>query len=236
MQVKSDSNSSLGLKLEFTSTGEGRRASILLASREVNNFSDKFSKVIMTRERKGFSSGWVINEGVVAMSGYTLREIHAVCYRSDSNDNDGTVASPSEYFALLGHITIKSVDYKSDFPLSSSWLVDGSCIKWTSDPLGSKTLDVKISWKLKHENSYLFLKFNVYLVKLSKQAGGNPGTTLEDVKEYLGVAQVSCFYVSDLKVSSDTSTLKFIIQVCGVDGTIQELDESPYYELEVEGP
>ncbi|XP_052729660.1 cytosolic endo-beta-N-acetylglucosaminidase 1 isoform X2 [Vigna angularis] len=234
--VKSDSNSSLGLKLEFTSTGDGRRASMLLASRAVNHFSDKFSKVIMTRERKGFSSGWVINEGVVAMSGYTLTEIHAVCYRSDSNDNDGTVASPSDYFALLGHITIKTVDYKSDFPLSSSWLVDGTCIKWTSDPLGSKTLDVKISWKLKHENSYLFLKFNVYLVKLSKQAGGNPVTTLEDVKEYLGVAQVSCFYVSDLKVPSDTSTLKFIIQVCSVDGTIQELDESPYYELEVEGP
>lgn len=201
----------------------------------------------MTRERKGLSSGWVINEGVIAMNGYTLTEIDAVCYRSDSsvneirwqhrsNDNDGTLASPSDYFAVLGHITIKTSGYRSDFPVSSSWLVDGTCIKWTSDPQGSKTLDVKISWKLKNENNYQFLKFNVYLVKLSKQAGGNPGTASEDVKEYLGVAHVSSFYVSDLKVPSDTSTLKFIIQVCGIDGTIQELDESPYYELEVEGP
>lgn len=232
MQVKSDGNSSLGLKLEFTSGDQ--RASVLLTSRAVNRFSSKFSKVIMTREHKGLSSGWVINEGVVAMNGYTLTEIHAVCY--GSNDNDETLASPSDYFALLGHITIKTSDYKSYFPVSSSWLVDGSYIKWTSDPLGSKTLDLKISWKLKNGQNFLFLKYNVYLVKLSKQADGNPGTTLEDVKEYLGVAQVNCFYVSDLEVPSDTSSLKFIIQVCGVDGTIQELDESPYYQLEVEDP
>ncbi|KAH1152860.1 hypothetical protein GLYMA_18G024300v4 [Glycine max] len=230
--VKSDGNSSLGLKLEFTSGDQ--RASVLLTSRAVNRFSSKFSKVIMTREHKGLSSGWVINEGVVAMNGYTLTEIHAACYRS--NGNDETVASPSDYFALLGHITIKTSDYKSDFPVSSSWLVDGSYIKWTSDPLGSKTLDLKISWKLKNGQNFLFLKYNVYLVKLSKQADGNPGTTLEDVKEYLGVAQVNCFYVSDLEVPSDTSSLKFIIQACGVDGTFQELDESPYYQLEVEDP
>ncbi|KAL5171018.1 Cytosolic endo-beta-N-acetylglucosaminidase 1 [Glycine soja] len=228
--VKSDGNSSLGLKLEFTSTSN-KRASVLLTSRAVNRFSSKFSKIVMTREHKGLSSGWVINEGVVAMNGYTLTEIHAVCY--GSNDNDETLASPSDYFALLGHITIKTSDYKSYFPVSSSWLVDGSCIKWTSDPLGSKTLDVKISWKLKNGQNFLFLKYNVYLVKLSKQ---DVGITLEDVKEYLGVAQVNCFYVSDLEVPSDTSSLKFIIQVCGVDGTIQELDESPYYQLEVEDP
>ncbi|XP_020237238.1 cytosolic endo-beta-N-acetylglucosaminidase 1 [Cajanus cajan] len=239
--VKSDGNSSLGLKLEFTSTSN-QRASILLTSHAVNHFSSNFSKVIMTREHKGLSSGWVINEGVVAMNGYTLSEIHAVCYRSDSpfneiryqhrsTGNDETLAPPSNYFALLGHITMKTSDYKSDFPMSSSWQVEGSCIKWTSDPLGSKTLDVKISWELKNGNNYLFLKYNLYLVKLSKQAR----TTFEDVKEYLGVAEVNCFYVSDLDIPSDTSSLKFIIQVCGVDGTIQELDESPYYQLEVEG-
>lgn len=247
MQVKSDGNSSLGLKLEFTSSND-KRMTILLASQAVNNFSSKFSKVIMTREHQKLSPGWVINEGTVTMNGYTLTEIHAVCYRSDSPFNemgwqyrsdgsDGTVASPSDYFAVLGHITIKTSDYKSDFPVSTSWLVDGQYIKWTSDPQGSKTLDVKISWKLKDgKNYYLFPNSNLYLVKLSKQADGNPGTTLEDVKEYLGVAHVNCFYVSDLKVPSGTISLKFIIQVCSVDGTNQELDVSPYYQLEVEGP
>ncbi|XP_027334118.1 cytosolic endo-beta-N-acetylglucosaminidase 1-like isoform X2 [Abrus precatorius] len=236
--VKSDGNSSLGLKLEFTSTNH-QRTSILLTSWVANHFSSKFSKVIMTREHKEFSPGWVINEGVIAMNeSYTLTEIHAVCYRSDSpfNDSDGTVASSSEYFALLGHITIKTSDYKSDFPVSSSWIVDGSYIKWISGSLGSKTLSVKISWNLKDVENYLFPKYNVYLVKLSKQESGKPGTTLDHVKEYLGVAQVNCFYVSDLKVPSGTSSLKFIIQVCGVDGTLQELDESPSYELEVEAP
>ncbi|KAJ1417713.1 Glycoside hydrolase, family 85 [Sesbania bispinosa] len=236
--VKSDANSSLGLKLVFTSNSN-QMMSMLLTSRAVNHISSKFSKVIMTSEHKGVSPGWVINEGAIAMNGYTLTEIHAVCYRSDSSlseGNDGTVASPSDYFALLGHITLKTSDYKPDFPVSSSWLVDGKYIKWTSDSQGSKTLNIKISWTLKDGKSFLFPKYNLYLVKLSKQAGGNPGTTSEHEKEYLGVAQVNCFYVSDLKVPSGTSSLKFIIQVCSVDGTVQELDESPYYQLEAEGP
>lgn len=236
--VKSNGNSSLGLKLVFTSNNDEKNE-VLLTSGEVNNLSSKFNKVITTREHKGFSPGWVINESAIAMNRYTLNEIHAVCYRSNSSLSDCkdcTVASPSDYYALLGHVTIKNSDYKSDFPVSSSWLVDGKYIKWTSGSEGSKTLNIKISWTLKDGKNYLSLKYNIYLAKLSKQAGGDPGTTLEPVKEYLGVAQVNCFYVSDLEVTSDTSSLKFIIQVCSVDGTIQALDESPYYQLEVEGP
>lgn len=236
--VKCNGNSSLGLKLVFTSNNDEKNY-VLLTSGEVNDLSSKFNKVITTREHKGFSHGWVINESAIAMNEYTLNEIHAVCYRSNSSLSDCTdctVASPSDYYALLGHVTIKNSDYKSDFPVSSSWLVDGKYIKWTSGSNGSETLNIKISWTLKDGKNYLSLKYNIYLVKLSKQAGGNPGTTLELVKEYLGVAQVNCFYVSDLEIPSDTSSLKFIIQVCSVDGTIQALDESPYYQLEVEGP
>ncbi|KAK7311190.1 hypothetical protein RJT34_09162 [Clitoria ternatea] len=244
--VKSDGNSALGLKLEFTSTAN-QITSILLTSEAVDHLSSKFSRVILTREDKAFSPGWVINEGVIAMNGYTLTGIHAVCYRSDSpsneigkqdksDDNNGRTASPSDYLALLGHITIKTSDYQSYFPVSSSWLVDCRYIKWTSGPMDSRILNVKISWKLKDGKNYQFPKYNMYLVKLSKDAGGNPGTILEHVKEYLGVAHVNCFFVSDLKVPSGTSSVKFIIQVCAVDGTIQELDESPYCKLEVEGP
>jgi mannosyl-glycoprotein endo-beta-N-acetylglucosaminidase len=236
MQVKSNGNSSLGLKLVFTSN-EDENFSVLLTSQVVNHISSKFNKVITTREHKGSSPAWVINESAIAMNGYTLTEIHAVCYRSDSSLSDckdRSLTSPSDYYALLGHLTIKNSDSKSDFPVSSSWLVDGKYIKWTSGSDGSKTLNIKISWTLKDGKNYLSLKYNIYLVKLSKQAGA--GTTLESKEEYLGVAQVNCFYVSDLEVPSDTSSLKFIIQVCNVDGTVQALDESPYYELEVEGP
>ncbi|XP_045800846.1 cytosolic endo-beta-N-acetylglucosaminidase 1 [Trifolium pratense] len=229
--VKSNGNSSLGLKLVFTSN-EDENFYVLLTSQAVNHISSKFNKVITTREHKGSSPAWVINESSIAMNGYTLTEIHAVCFRSDSSLSDQI---PSDYYALLGHLTIKSSDSKSDFPVSSSWLVDGKYIKWTSGSEGSKTLNIKISWTLKDGRNYPSLKYNIYLVKLSKQAGA--GTTLEPTKEeYFGVAQVNCFYVSDLEVPSDTTSLKFIIQVCSVDGTIQALDESPYYELEVEEP
>lgn len=238
MQVKSNGNSSLGLKLIFISN-EDEILSVLLTSQPENHFSSKFSKIITTHEHRDFSSAWVINEGAIAMNGYTLTEIHAVCHRSDSSlpdSKDSTEVSPSDYYALLGHITIKNSDYKPDFPVSSSWLVDGKYVKWTSGSEGSKTLDIKISWTLKDGNNYLALKYSIYLVKLSNEEGGTSGTSLEPVKEeYLGVAQVNCFYVSDLEVPSDTCSLKFIIQVCSVDERIQALDESPYYQLEVEG-
>ncbi|CAK8566446.1 unnamed protein product [Lathyrus sativus] len=237
--VKSNGNSSLGLKLVFTSNKD-ETVSALLTSQEVNHFSSKFDKVITTHEQKEVSSGWVINESEIEMNGYTLTEIHAVCYRSDSSLSDFkdfTLASPSDYYALLGHITVKSFDYKPDFPVSSSWLVDGKLIKWTTDSDGSKTLSIKISWTLKDGKNYPSLKYNIYLVKSSKQTGDTPPSkTSEFVKEYLGVAQVNCFYVSDLEVPSESCSLKFIIQVCSVDGTVQALDESPYYELEVESP
>ncbi|CAL0320340.1 unnamed protein product [Lupinus luteus] len=231
--VKSNGNSSLGLKLEFRSSNN-ENMSILLASEAANKFSNKFSEVITVREQKNISPGWVLNEGIVARNGYTLTGIHAVCYRSDHND--GNVASPSDYSAVLGHITIKPFGYKPDFPASTSWLVDGEYIKWTPGPQGSKSLNVKVSWKLEDGNDcYIFPSYNLYLVKLSKKEDSNSGTTIEHVKKYIGVAHVKCFYVSDLEVPSGISSLKFIIQACNDDGTIQELDESPYYQLEVEG-
>jgi len=63
------------------------------------------------------------------------------------------------------------------------------------------------------------LNYNIYLEKLSKQAGGNRSTTLEPAKaEYLGVAQVNCFYASVLVVPSDTSSLKFIMLGVYING------------------
>ncbi|QHN81953.1 Cytosolic endo-beta-N-acetylglucosaminidase [Arachis hypogaea] len=242
--VKSDGNSSLGLKLAFASS-TNKREYILLASQPLNNFSGKFSKAIITNGNKGSSPGWVINEGTIAMNGYTLAEIHAVCYRCDSPSNklrwlygsdssDSFSASTSDYFASLGHISIQTLEYKSDFPVASSWQVDAKYMKWTPGPQGSKILSLQISWELKDGKNHQFRSYNVYLVKSSKQEGTS--SRLEHVKEYLGVAQAKCYYVSELKVPSGTYSLKFIIQVCGDDGTLQELDESPYYGLEVEGP
>ena len=238
MQVKSDSNSLLGLALEFTSI-TNERTSVLVTSRETNQLSSKFSKVFTTREIKGLSSEWNVHEAIVTMNGSTLTEIRSVCYRSEPPINvprlksrsygpDSTLGSSTDYFAVLGHITIKSSAHNSDFPVSTSWLVNGEYTKWTSDTENSKTLSLKLLWNLKDGHNYVFLNYKVYVEKRSEQTGRTP------VPEYLGMAQVRCFYISDLKIPSDISRVKFIIQVCSDDGTNQKLADSPYYELHVE--
>ena len=65
--------------------------------------------------------------------------------------------------------------------------------------------------------------------------GGNSGGLLKKEQEYLGVAQVEAFYVSDFVVPSGTSSLKFIMQVRGTDAASQKLDDCPYFQLDVEG-
>lgn len=193
----------------------------------------------MTRELKGRSPEWVVREGTIDMNGYTLTEIHAVCHRSDpllseprlksrSYGPDSTVASSTDYFAVLGHVTIKTSAHNSDFPVSTSWRIDGEHIKWTSESQGSKILSIKLSWNPTDGKNHVFPNYKVYVEKLSKQGVPKP--------DYLGVAHVNCFYVSDLQIPSGTSGIKFIVQICGDDGTNQKLDESPYYELDVENP
>ncbi|XLS74351.1 hypothetical protein HN51_031216 [Arachis hypogaea] len=143
------------------------------------------------------------------MNRYTLAEIHAVCYRCDSPTNklrwlygsdnsDSTSASTSDYFSILGYISIQTLEYKSDFPVASSWQVDAKYMKWTSGPRGSKILSLQISWELIDGKNHQFRSYNVYLVKSSKQEGTS--SRLEHVKEYLGVAQEKCYDVSELKV------------------------------------
>ncbi|XP_002273683.3 cytosolic endo-beta-N-acetylglucosaminidase 1 isoform X5 [Vitis vinifera] len=250
--LKSDSSSLVGLSLEFSST-LNERMSVLLAAQgstllTMNQFSSKFSKVIMPHRvvKIEAAPGWVIQESSIAMNGYILTEIHAVCYKSkpdfidlklnsgsDHLDND-LARSPSNYYAVLGHLMVKTSDQNPDFLPSSSWLVEVQHIKWASDLQGAKTLSAKIIWKLKDGNYSMSQNYNVYVEKLANEEVGNPGTMLKREQEYLGVAQVEAFYVSDFVVPSGTSSLKFIIQVCGTDGASQKLDDSPYFQLDIE--
>ncbi|XP_075671601.1 cytosolic endo-beta-N-acetylglucosaminidase 1 isoform X2 [Castanea sativa] len=235
--VKSEGDSQLGLSLQFSST-MNKSMSILLASQEIYQFSSKFSQVITTRphEKPGNSPGWVIQEASIAMNGYTLTEIYAVCYRSKPEFNKPRPAhNPVKYFAVLGHITIKNSDKKSGFPPSSSWIVEAQFIKWASVSQGSKTLSVKLIWKLKDGTDTVFPNYNIYAKKLAKQVVSDQDGSLEDVPKYLGTAHVEAFYVSDLSVPCETSSLKFIVQVCAADGTCQKLDDSPTFSIDVEG-
>lgn len=239
MQVRSENNSRLGLFLNFVSTLNERK-SVLLVSWNSNQFSSKYSTVIRTcqLEKPGTAPGWVIEESSIRMKGCRLTEIHAVCYRSEpkfderipksksSQDNSCTQNS-TEYYAVLGHISIKTCGQNSDFPPSDSWLVEGQYIQWTTGSEDSKYLSLKITWKLKDENDSSFSTYNIYVEKLAK---GKP----KGGHSYLGVARVEAFYVHNLAVPSDTSSIKFIIQVCGGDGSGQKLDDSPVFLLDTE--
>ncbi|XP_058207316.1 cytosolic endo-beta-N-acetylglucosaminidase 1-like [Rhododendron vialii] len=246
--AKLDGNSLIGLSLEFSSAVEGK-ISVLLASRgntllTMNQFSSKFNKVIMPRRvtKSKTDPGWVILENSISMKGFTLTEIHALCYSSNpefgklrSNlQTDGKVfksslsPNPTQYSAILGHISVKTSGQDFVFPPSTSWLVEGQDIEWTSVSQKSKTLSVKLSWRLKDGKTSLFPKYNIFVEKLSNQGVGK--------QEYLGVAHVEAFYVFNLVVPSGTSNLKFIIQVCGIDGTSQPVKDSPSFLMQNVNP
>ncbi|KAI3458498.1 hypothetical protein Pfo_015161 [Paulownia fortunei] len=243
--VKLSGNSLLGLALEFSSVTEEKRSIFLAASGNtlltMNQFSSHFTSVIMPRQVTKLEEepGWVIQESSIDMAGHILKEIRAVCYRSKPEKYVAVAADktlfrgPSEYYAVLGDIKITTDGENSKFPPSNSWLVDSEFVSWTSGSQGSKHLSVKIVWQLKVGKADLFPKYNIYVDKLSSSSG-NQSRMLELANEYLGVALVKSFYISDLEVPSGTSSLKFIIQVYGLDGACQKLEDSPFLQLQVE--
>lgn len=232
----------VGLALEFSSLAL-EKTSVLLASRgdtvlNTKQFSSKFSRVIMPHQVKRLdaTSGWVIQESRLAMEGYTLTGIHIICYKSkpDPINHEIVTQGPSEYNAVLGHIEIKTSATNVAFPPNTAWLVEGQHKKWTPGfEALMKTLSVNLVWKLKDGTASWFPSYNIYVEKLG--IGGNLNAQLEERLEYLGLARVEAFYISDLVVPSGISRLNFIIQVCSLDGTLQELDHSPSFQLNVEG-
>ncbi|KAG8644858.1 cytosolic endo-beta-N-acetylglucosaminidase 1 isoform X2 [Manihot esculenta] len=238
--VKSDGDSQLGLSLHFFSTTNGR-TSILIASWDMNKFSSKFSKVIMAHpiRKPEIDPGWIVYEGQIEMKEHILTEIHAVCYKLKPENGElrsehKVDGDPTKFFSVLGHIAIKNSKGNSYMPPSSLWLVEGQNIKLTSDSQGSKRVSAKIIWKLKDGSDFMFPKYNIYVLKLTKQVEENPGGRVKGAYNYLGVTQVTAFYVSDLSVPSYTYSLKFIIQACDFDGACQKLDDSPYFQLDIE--
>ncbi|XP_060178916.1 cytosolic endo-beta-N-acetylglucosaminidase 1 isoform X2 [Lycium barbarum] len=246
-QVKSNGSSLLGLSLEFTSA-IGEQKSVLVASSgdsllTMTRFVRHFDNVIMPHRvtKLETESSWVIQESSIAMEGYMLTKIHAVCYmlrpevHKSESQGKTMVFSPSEYHAVLGHLAIDSRTLNSDFPPSTSWLVDSNFIKWSSGAHGSRKLNIKLVWKSKDGKTHLFPKYYIYVKKQSSISIAEPNGSLQLVQEYLGVAEVEAFYVSDLVVPSGTSSVKFIIQVCSLDGAFQKLEESPSLDLDVQG-
>ncbi|KAK6145556.1 hypothetical protein DH2020_022376 [Rehmannia glutinosa] len=246
-QVKSSGNSLFGLALQSSNATNEKSSVFLAASRStlltMNQFSSQFTKVIMPHRVTELEAepGWIMQESSINMKGHILREIWAVCYSSKPRksvvaaDDKNHYHGPSEYYAVLGDIKITSSGDNTKFPPSTSWLVDGQFVSWTSGPNGSKLLSVKISWKLKDGNADLFTKYNIYVSKLTNKLSGNHRELLEGGQDYIGVAEVNSFYISKLEVPSGISSLKFVIQVCGIDGGCQKLEDSPFFLLQVQG-
>lgn len=247
MQSKSNGDSQIGLSLEFLSSTNKRK--LLLASNIEKQFSNDFSEVIKTTPHKvpGLSPDWFLQVASIQKNGYKLTNINILCYRSSPGTGEPKHKSRRvgkhntldhdalfEYFAVLGNITLRSVK-EPDLPPHSSWLVESQYIKWSPGPEGTKILDIKIIWKLRDRSSHMvFEHYNIYVIKVTKK-GENRLGEFQNVPQYLGVAHVEVFYVSNLAVPSSTSGLKFIIQVCGVDGSSQKLEDSPFLYLDVEG-
>lgn len=248
MQVKSNGSSLLGLSLEFTSAATEQKSVLLASSGDslltMSRFVRHFDNVIMPHRvtKLESESSWVIQESSISMEGYTLTKIHAVCYKlrpevHKSESQGKTMAlSPSEYHAVLGHLAINSLTLNSGFPPSTSWLVEGNFTKLSSsNPNGSRKLNVKLDWKLKGGKTHPFPKYNIYVKKQPDLLIAESNGSLQLVHEYLGVTVLEAYYVSDLVVPSGTSSVTFIIQVCSLDGSLQKLEESPSLDLDVQG-
>ncbi|GAY40490.1 hypothetical protein CUMW_052340 [Citrus unshiu] len=128
------------------------------------------------------------------MGGYTITGISAVCYRPEPENSrrdsrvphqmfkdNASVHTPAEYFAILGDISIKTSGQNSDFPLSSSWLVEAQYVKFASDSQGTKTLSAKIIWKLKDGNDSVFPQYNILSWETSKTGSRNVEGTSQNL-------------------------------------------------------
>ncbi|KAK9168044.1 hypothetical protein Syun_000184 [Stephania yunnanensis] len=237
--VNSKPGSLLGLSLKFISEGNNE-TSFLLASSDSDQFADEFDKVIMPHEAENLKNdvvpkapGWIIQESSISMKDQTLTEIGILCYKPKHQLEDNESAQDtSDYYASLGHITIRRSSQNPIFPSANSWVVNGQNISWSSGSQGTKTLSIKIVWSLVGRDDKLFSGYNIYVDKVKSSVDGAPEKIGET--QYLGVAKVKAFYVTKLVVPTGITSLRFIIQVCGADGTCQTVDSSPTLLLAVQ--
>lgn len=249
--VKSDGNSLMGLSLVFSSKIYGSTSIILadniLASPSMYQSANKQSAnkhgKIMSPQVKTTKGAWVIYEASIAMPGSTLGDIGVFCCTKNTGHSvpviedlpiseNGTSDNPpsSDYHSSLGHISIQASEPDTKFPPDNLWVVESDYILWSLNSRGVKTVSLKITWRLKEGSSLSPTRYNIFVEKV-RQIGASVAVD----KEYLGVACVSAFYISDLEVPRGVTALRFIVQVQRCDGACQDLDKSPTLLLAVEG-
>ncbi|VFQ80454.1 unnamed protein product [Cuscuta campestris] len=178
-------------------------------------------------EKTGPELGWDVLESSIAMDGYTLTEIGAICYKLEK-----AISGSSEYNAVLGHISIRTPETTPSSrspPKANSWVIESRHIKWSSGSQGTRKLNMMLAWKLLEHTSVtdLCLEYKVYVKKMTKSSDE------EEEQVYLGAAMVEAFYVSNLQVPDGVSALEFIVQV-SMDGISQKLEDSPSFKMDVQ--
>ncbi|RWW35529.1 hypothetical protein BHE74_00059526 [Ensete ventricosum] len=234
--VRLDENSVFGVILELVSETNAK-AYILIEDDSQPPFaaaSFEFDKIIKPQQisKKGDST-WTPFCGTFNMTGgYTLTDIYIVGASKDAavemeqSPLDPKGGSPSSYRASLGQIRIFNTP--TSYPPADAWGIDLSYTSWTAThPDGSRILSLKISWKLEEGDMTSFTRYNVYVEKSMSRGGNGEARPI-----YLGFATAEHFYVSHLVIPNGVGVVRFIVQVCGVDGSCQELDKSPTLELQ----
>ncbi|XP_042465081.1 cytosolic endo-beta-N-acetylglucosaminidase 1-like [Zingiber officinale] len=238
--VKVDENSLFGLHLELLSETNGRTCALIASDSEsFTNAGLEYNIIIKPQIKSKVEDAlayppWFIHEAVLTLGDYTLAGIYMVCtlksrglitiQNNKSSSQEGTLpetSGSSLYYASLGHISIRNKEDGTEYPPADLWVTRAQNILCISDSLGNKMLNLKLTWKLNEGSTTSFQRYNIYA-----QSGSG--------LQYLGLSRAEAFYVSDLSVYIGVTTLRFIIQVRGLDGTCQKLAESPYLDLTLE--
>jgi len=235
--VNADANCVIGLSLDLSSRNKGN--TFILIADDIATFHGKkhncmYSSYVQSDKvapQSPDNQNWVLYQATVQSSAsYTLTGINIVCtlktagkinveIEDGSSEANGNRSLP--YHASLGHVSIRNSNDDTMFPPAKSWTTEGGYISWSNKSNTSKLLSLKISWKLNTSRQAPFTKYNVYVEKLTADSNAKAS------RSFLGVASVEAFYVSELQVPDEVTSLKFIIQACGRDGSRQELEKCP---------
>ncbi|KAL6630980.1 hypothetical protein ACP70R_028320 [Stipagrostis hirtigluma subsp. patula] len=239
--VRGDTNSAVGLSLDFSSKNKAGTSILVtedietFTSKKQNHKYDSYVKANKVQSHAPDNQDWVLYKAIFQSSAsYTLTGINIVCTlkiaggigpEPENRISEANADGSSLYHVSLGHISIRKIDENTKFPPAESWVTEGEYISWSNSSNATRLVSLKISWKLKTPGQTSFRKYNIYVEKLTADSN------TESSKNFLGVASVDNFYVLDLEVPNKFTGLKFIIQACGHDGSCQELEECPKFLL-----
>lgn len=238
----------MGLELSFSADPSGTTKVAILPESMLPTGQQtiKYDRIILAKRSShrilSSCSDWIQYESSVMMKGHTMTEFRLLCYlkklaKANTSSSDKTttrIADGLPYDASLGLLRLQISGQSIEFPSADSWITQGENISWSSKNERIRTVSLKITWKLKAGSSQAFVAYNIYVERVSNDINEQDFST-DSTVEFLATTKAGVYYISSLEVPSCVTNLNFVIQVCAVDGTSQDLDKCPRYQLAVEG-